>query len=410
MTTTLVTRGQETFRPRKYWPHELLVGMLPLLIGFQLLLVFTYLPKGLKGHSDMRQLYTGAYMIRTGHGTELYNYDVQQNFEKALVPVREDYVLPVNHLAYEELFLAPLTFLSYRNAYIVFLVFNVLLLVLCAWLLNASMEQLGGRSKWLYPLLILTFCPLSRALIGGQDSIIMLTLLAGAWLSMQRQNEFIAGLLVGLGVFKFQITIPIALLFLLWRRWRFSKGFALSSCAAGLTSLALVGVSGVRDYVDMLLAMSVRLRSQADIVRYCTNPVSMGNIRGLVTALFEGRVPHIYVQILVWVSSIAVLAIAARQRPSLPLAISSASLVSYHFLAHDASVLIIVLGAALCSASTFRGAVAIALLLAPFSAFLPTHGYEAAIPLLILFGSMLRQAAESSDLICPSQPEALASL
>ncbi len=393
MTATLVVQPPEVSLRKKFWPHELLLGLCPLLLGFQMLLVFTYLPKGLMGHSDMRQLYTGAYMIRTGHGAELYKLEVQQHFEEMVVPLPEHFVLPVNHLAYEELLLAPLTFFSYRTAYIAFMVLNVALLGLCTWLLSASIEH-DDKWRWLYPLLIMSFCPLSRALIGGQDSIIMLTLLTGALLCLQRDREFAAGLLVGLGVFKFQITIPIALLYLLWRRWRFVGGFALSSGVAGLISLALVGISGVRDYVDMLLSMSVRLSSQADIVRYCTSPVAMGNLRGLAHAILEGRVPHSYVQIVVAIASLAVLAIAARRRPSLPLAIAAAALVSYHFLAHDASVLIIVIGVALCSKSALRGAVAITLLLAPFTAFLPGHGYEAAIPLLALFALMLRPVPE----------------
>ena len=404
MTATLVTPQRQAVPTKKYWPHELLLGLSPLLLGFNLLLVLTYLPQGLSGHSDMRQLYTGAYMIRTGNGPELYNLDIQQHFEDTVVPVAEHYVLPVNHLAYEELLLAPLTFFSYRTAYILYLVLNLALLVLCARLLTASMKQFGGRWKWLYPLLILTFCPISRALIGGQDSIIMLTLLTLALSCIQREKEFTAGLLVGLGVFKFQITIPIALLYLLWRQWRFSAGFALSSSLAGLISVALVGVNGMRDYVDMLLSMSVRLTSQADILRYCTNPLSMGNLRGLATAIFEGRVLHVYVQIVVTVSSLVVLAIAARQRPSLPLAVTTASLISYHFLAHDASVLIISIGAALCSTSNWRGAAAIALLLAPFIAFLPAHGYEATIPLIALFALMLRPAGENAE-ICSGQHE-----
>ena len=168
--------------------------------------------------------------------------------------------------------------------------------------------------------------------------------------------------------------------------------------------MALVGISGMRDYVDMLLSMSVRLKSQADILRYCTNPLSMGNLRGITTAILDGRVPHVYVQIVIAVGSLVVLALAARQRSSFPLAIAAASLVSYHFLAHDASVLIIVIGVALCSASLARGAIALILLFAPFAAFLPAHGYEAAIPLIVLFGLMLLAERES---IAIGQPEAL---
>jgi drug/metabolite transporter (DMT)-like permease len=80
-----------------------------------------------------------------------------------------------------------------------------------------------------------------------------------------------------------------------------------------------------------------------------------------------------------------VLAVTARQRSSLPLAIMAGSLVSYHLLCHDASILIIPIAAALCSQSVWSGAVAALLLVGSFAAVIPQYGYAAAIPLLGLF-------------------------
>ena len=65
----------------------------------------------------------------------------------------------------------------------------------------------------------------------GQDSIILLTLLAGATYFSAQKNDLAAGILVGLGMFKFTIVVPIGLLFLFWRCWRGSLGFA---CLSGL--------------------------------------------------------------------------------------------------------------------------------------------------------------------------------
>jgi hypothetical protein len=403
MTATMVVRQGEVAESGRFWPQDLILGLLPFLVAFQLLFAVTYLPQGLRGFSDFRQLYSGAYIVRTGHAVEIYNYDAQQLVEETLVPVGEHYVLPINHLAYEELLLAPLSFLSYRNAYLVFLTFNAILLGICASLLTSTMREFSVSWKWIPPVLILSFCPIARTLLQGQDSIILLTLLAAAWWSLHRKKELLAGLLVGLGLFKFQIVLPIALLFLLWRRWRFSLGFAASSGAAGLVSLWLIGLAGARQYIDMLISMSLRLTSPADVLRYCTNPRAMLNLRGLVTAILDGRVPHGFVQLLVAVCSIAILVIAARQRPSFPLAIATASLVSYHFLSHDASILIIVLGAALCSGSVWMGAASVVLLLAPLTSIVPAYGYLAAIPLLGIFLLMLEPARKSQTVITPSE-------
>lgn len=376
---------------KKFWPYDLALGLLPLLVGLELLLAFLYVPPALHGVDDFRQLYVGGYMIRTGHARELYDYDTQQRFQDAVVPVGKHDPLIISHLAYEELLFVPLSLVSYKAAYWIFMVFNGALLVLCVGLLR---HRLAVLPDWLPVLLIPAFFPISRTLEKGQDSIIILTLLAAALWALDREKEFVAGLLVGVGIVKFQIVIPIALLFLVWRRWRFSGGLAVSSVAAGIVSLWLVGFGGARGYVQMMLSMSLRLTSEADMRRYTTNPRMMMNLRGLFSAMFDGRLPHGYVQFLVAACSVIVLLAAARQRPSLPLAIAAASLVSYHFIVHDASILIIVIAAALCSRLVWNAAVAVLLLIAPLCAVIPIYDYLAAIPLLGLFLLMLRRTSE----------------
>jgi hypothetical protein len=115
----------------------------------------------------------------------------------------------------------------------------------------------------------------------------------------------------------------------------------------------------------------------------------MINLRGLLSAIFDGKLPHGYVQLLIVACSVIVLLAAARQRPSLPLAIAAGSLASYHFIVHDASILIVVIAAALCSGLVWNGVVAVLLLVAPLCAIIPDYGYLAAIPLLGLFLLML---------------------
>ena len=223
---------------KKFWPHELALGLLPLLVGLELLLAFLYVPRALQGLDDFRQLYVGGYMIRTGRARELYDYDTQQRFQDTVVPVGKHDPLIISHLAYEELLFAPLSLLTYKVAYWVFMAFNGALLVLCVGLLRHRLRVLPD---WLPVLLIPAFFPISRTLEKGQDSIIMLMLLAAALWALDHEKDFVAGFLVGIGILKFQIVIPIALLFLLWRRWRFSVGLAVSSVAAGLVSPVVGG-------------------------------------------------------------------------------------------------------------------------------------------------------------------------
>jgi Glycosyltransferase family 87 len=389
-----------TLPAHTFWPREVVLWLLPLILVVQIAIWSVFLPRGgLRGIADFRQLYTGGYMLRTGHAKELCNYDAQKRFEDALVPVDIDFMLPINHLPFEELLFVPLSRFSYQTAYWLFLTFNCALLAVCIRLLKSNTRILSKRWRWYPALLFAAFYPISRAAVQGQDSIILLTLLAGALWSLDHDRDLTAGLLIGMGIFKFQIVIPIALLFLIWRRWRVCAGFAVSGATGALISLWLVGLHGAREYADTLLGMSVRLSSRSDMLHYGTIPMSMLNLRGLATALLSGTLSRAGLLLVIIASSVAVLVAAARQRPSLQLAIMASSLVSFHFLSHDASILIIPLAAALCSWSVWRGTAAVLLLVVSFAAVMPQYGYLGAIPLLALFIFYVTSPEES--MACP---------
>src|SRR4029077_850811 len=239
---------------------------------------------------------------------------------------------------------------------------------------------LSDRWKWVPSLLFAAFYPISRTLTQGQDSIIMLAILVGTLVALDQGKELTAGLLVGIGVFKFQIAIPIALLFVLWRRWRFSVGFGISSSIASAVSLWIVGLDGAREYMGILFSMSARLSSRADIFRDPMTPNEMLNLRGLISAIFAGNLSPLWLQCVIFATSVVILLLAARQQPSLPLAITASSLISYHFIAHDATVLILPVAIALCGRSVWVAAAAVPVLIAPIFAIVPAYGYLAAIP------------------------------
>lgn len=387
-------------RSEHFWPHDLVLGLLPLLLGFQVLLWTVYLPLGTRGIADFRQLYTGGYMLRTGQARQLYESDKAVRLEEALVPVGAHFMLSVTHPAFEELLFVPLSLLTYRVAYWVFMVFNGALLILCVGLLRYRLHVLSDRWKWFPVLLFAAFYPISRTLTQGQDSIIMLAILVSALVALDHGNELTAGLLVGIGLFKFQIAIPIALLFVLWRRWRFSLGFGISSCVAAVLSLWIVGLDGARQYVGILFSMSAHLSSRTDSFRDPMTPNEMLNLRGLISTIFGGNLSPFWLHCLIFVTSVVLLLLAARRRPSLPLAITVSSLVSYHFIAHDATVLILPVMVALCAETVWVAALAVPVLIAPIFAIIPANGYLAAIPLLAFFLALGRMP-KTNELTVP---------
>ena len=254
--------------------------------------------------------------------------------------------MPFIRPAYQALLVAPLTFLSYRAAYALFLLLNVMLVGLCALLLRPNMTNLADSCSLLPVILTFAFLPVAVALMQGQDSIILLTLLVAAFSSLGGGREFTAGLLVGLGMFKLQIVIPIAVLFLAWRRSRFCLGFVASAGLVAAGSVWLAGVGPTVQFVRSLFSVGAGLESAQ--MKFPLRVTLMANLRGLTFGIGSAVLPGFWLQIATLVLSAAVLITTATLAPkklpgteSFLLAVATAILVSYYLFIHDLSVMLI---------------------------------------------------------------------
>jgi hypothetical protein len=326
-----------------YYVKALAMAIPAIMLGFQISGWIFFLPGVMQGHCDFRHLYTAGYMVRTGHRGELYDYAAEKKFQDALVSP-ESIALPFNHLAYEALLFVPYSLLPYRSAYFVFLATNVVVLMAVLRLMLPWMRSIHDLLAWLPAALFVTFLPVAAALMQGQDSILILLLAVAAMSLLNKKETFWSGLLLGVGLFKFQIVIPIVVLFLLWRRWRFAAGVAVSGSLALLISVLLVGTSQLNVYAQTLLSTSIH-ETAIDQLKFNVVPAMMPNFRGLFAALFGAKPGFGWAQSLTILASAAVLACTGLRgnRRALtwqfPVAVIAATLCSYHLLIHDLAIL-----------------------------------------------------------------------
>jgi hypothetical protein len=318
-----------------YYYNALAMALPAIMLGLQLSGWIAFQPMIRSGHTDFRNLYTAGYMVRTGHADELYNYAAQKNFQDAVVS-REEVAIPFIRPAYQAALFAPFSLLPFHQAYYAFLGFNLGMLVLCFFLLRPYMGNLSGIWPML-PAAMFVFLPVGTALMQGQDSIVLLALLAGALASIQRGRETLAGILVGLGLFKFQLVIPIAVLFLVWRRWRFSAAFA--AVAAMLAAIS-GWIAGGEQSVNYLRAVA-RIGVSHGLSSGLPLPVElMANFHGAVSATLGGSGMVLPVTIAL---SAAMMMFASVRRPkgtdALAVAIPTSALVSYYMFIHDMCIL-----------------------------------------------------------------------
>ena len=327
--------------------QDALLGVLPIIFCIQFLGWLTFFPNALRGHADFLQLCVAGHMVRTGHRTQLYDYAEQTYLQNMLVS-NDELAVPFIRPAYQALLFVPFSLLPYRAAYLAFLFLNLLLLAVAFLLLQPRMRGLSRVWSGLPPALFLGFYPVSLALMQGQDSILLLVLLAGALVSVEQDREFVRGLLIGLGLFKFQIVTPIVLLFLLWRRWRFAKGFAASAMLVSLLSLLTIGWSQSVVFGRSLLSVGAGLPGATGAINFPLRITIMANLRGLIYGLASSRAPWLWLQaVTILLSLLILILIWVRGRgqwqgdAALVLAITASVVVSYYLFIHDLSILLI---------------------------------------------------------------------
>ncbi|MEI9980980.1 MAG: glycosyltransferase family 87 protein [Edaphobacter sp.] len=314
-------------------------GRLRLYLGALLLLQIVtcarLLPFARAGQTDFRTFYTAGHMLRTG--ADLYNYDAELSQQSALVSPNR-YALPFLSPPYTALLFVPLSLSKYWPAYLLFAALNLALCALAAKVMHPHLLSLNARWPPLAPLLFLSFMPLAVALTMGQLSIILLLLYCSCYAALKNSNPFLAGILLALALIKFQIAAPIALLFLLWRQWRFLAGFLTGAATLTLISILITGPRAFATYLHSLVFMSKASSNPVGEARYGMFPTQMPNLYGLFHTLSGGATWSLALTIL---CSLLVLFWAARQKPSLPLALLAGVLVSYHLYLYDLTLLLL---------------------------------------------------------------------
>jgi hypothetical protein len=327
-----------------YYVRGLALGIPAILLGLQITGWLFFIPAIFDGHADFRSFYNAGYMVRSGDARALYDYETEKVYQDRLIS-REDLAMPFIHPAYEALLFVPLSLLPYRAAYFAFLTVNLALLAICYRLLRPGLQNLA-RVWYGLPAAMFLFLPVTGALMKGQDSVLLLTLLVAATVCLGAGREFSAGTLIALGLFRFQIVLPIAILFLIWRRWRFSAGFAVAAAVLAAVSVGIVGVAQTESYARSLLSISGS-GSTADLVRYGQPDWQMANLRGLIVGLAGSHLSILWTRRVILLVSGVVLLLVAWLAPGgkgsdpLLIAITTSAAVSYHFLFHDLSVLLI---------------------------------------------------------------------
>lgn len=344
---------------------------------------------------DFRNFYAAGYLVRT-QPASLYDLARQQQVQSTLISTG-DKPLPFVHPSYEALLYAPFSLLSYHRAYLCFLAFNLVLVVV---LFLRAYPILSARLTFWQPrpgLMLFPFFALFVALWHGQNSVLFLLLCGLAYMELEEERDLSAGCLLALGLFKFQVALPLAFLCAVRRGRRFTAGFAVTAVGVALLCFAIVGRSGMASFAGLIHAATLEgdqsAQAQSAIAVF---PGAMPNLVGLLSPL-ANRIPAstafalaVALSSVIFAAGIYLVRKASSEATAFAIATICAALVSYHMYMSDQAL--ILLPMALLSRSLSKGVLAALYLVPAFlvSALELQWNFLAVIPTLW----MLLEAAQ----------------
>lgn len=201
--------------------------------------------------ADFIAFYNGGRILNEFGGERLYDLGLQDNLYKEAHPWHRDHTMWYVNAPFLAQAFRPLATLPYAWACVVWSILSALFYAAA----GALVWPRGLSSRWLSaPVLTVASFPAFAvdAWTGGQLSSLTALVLAAAF-RLYRERKFAwSGAVLALSLYKPTIALPLAGFLLIAGELRVIAGYVLGAATVGLVSLATVGFSGLRAFVDTM--------------------------------------------------------------------------------------------------------------------------------------------------------------
>lgn len=209
---------------------------------------------------DFGAFYAAATMVRDGDAGDLGKMEAQRAAQAAVQADAGTGWRWYNAFPYPpvtSLFTAPLAAFSLVTAFWIWAALGIFAATLASWFLARAYVP---TIVWPATLILVSFEPIWDVAWWGQiDSLILFPVAVGIALlrsgsgpagPSRNRRELIAGALFGVLAIK-PIFVVLPLIVLAWGRPRAAVGMVLSGLALAAVSVALVGIGGIADYLEL---------------------------------------------------------------------------------------------------------------------------------------------------------------
>ena len=291
---------------------------------------------GLIKGTDFLHFYTLGNIALQRRGDLLYDMQAQAALLQKLVPDAAGNVYVPLYGPQVSLLFTPLARMSYPAALTIWLLVNTLIYGTCCYLMWKHCANLRAQ-PWTVLIAALAFPGFFHLILWGQTSGLALLCFTLAFLALNKNRPYLAGLAMGSLIFKPQLGLAAAVIFLFASEWKLIAGAILAALAQLGIGWLYYGTPVTREYLSALM----NVRNVLPMLE--PRPYQMHSLRAFWSLL----IPWPPLAFILYVATaVAVLAVAARcWRSKIPLGLRYSALmlatvlVAPHLTVYDLVVL-----------------------------------------------------------------------
>jgi hypothetical protein len=295
----------------------------------------------LKG-ADFSHFYTLGSIGLTHRSADLYDTDAQAKITAHRIPGADGITYIPLYPPQVSILFAPLAALSYGTALVIWLIFSALVYSLCCYALWRVCPRLRNERSTVL-LLAIAFPGVFYLIVWGQTSALALACFTAAFFFLRDARPFLAGVALGCLIFKPQLGIAAAFIFLYMRAWRVIAGGMLSAAL----QLAVPAIYYGREYSrESLTAWMHTMHAVAyDVAMLEPRPSQAHSLRIFWALLVPGRAAPLALYVVSACIVLALIAAVWSRRQALPLSVRYSSLlvasvlVAPHLIVYDLVIL-----------------------------------------------------------------------
>jgi hypothetical protein len=206
---------------------------------------------GLVKGTDFAHFYVLGSLAREHRASALYNTLLQSEIAREIVPGAQPLYYVALYGPQVSVFFAPFARFSYGTAFILWSLFNAIVYGVCCVAIWRVCPRLRDHGPTVF-ILAVAYPAFFHLIAWGQTSAPALLFFTLAYLALRADREFLAGLAIGLLVYKPQLGIAGAILFLFSKQWRLVAGAVISGAAELSVGWLYYGTAVMREYWNVL--------------------------------------------------------------------------------------------------------------------------------------------------------------